>query len=199
MADQEKDKQLDAFLDSLLARYSDVEPRPGLETRILAAVAHAGTQSPSLWRNARWISLGAAAAALVGLIIALAMLLPSHTRQDQGSPVVNSNAPSQPLIPPPARRIEPEQQDVAKVPAGHHIRTMHDTASTGTELRRDVFPTPAPLSDQEKLALRYLARTPRAELVAQSHPDPVPDEDLLQNQQGVFNPLTNNRSSANSN
>lgn len=198
MADQEKDKHLDALLDSLLSQYSDVEPRPGLETRILAAVEHAGTRSASLWWKARWIWMGAAAASVAALIIALAILLTSHTRQDQGSPVVNSNAPSQPLIPPSSHRIEPEHHDIATVPAGHHIRSMQDTA-TATELRRDVFPTPVPLSNQEKLVLRYLSGTPRAELVAQSHPDPVPDEDLLQKPQGIFNPLTNNRSSANSN
>jgi hypothetical protein len=56
-----------------------------------------------------------------------------------------------------------------------------------------------PLSDQEKLALRYLARTPREELVAQSHADPSPDEDLLQGSQGVFNPSASSRSSGFSN
>ena len=43
------------------------------------------------------------------------------------------------------------------------------------EVRQQVFPSPSPLSEQEKLLLRYLSRTPREELVAQSHPDP-PDE-----------------------
>ena len=33
---QEKDHKLDAMLDNLLSTYSSVEPRPGLETRILA-------------------------------------------------------------------------------------------------------------------------------------------------------------------
>ena len=38
MIDPEKDKQMqiDDMLDSLLANYSSAEPRPGLETRILA-------------------------------------------------------------------------------------------------------------------------------------------------------------------
>ena len=37
MADQEKDRQMRSkMLDSLLANYSSAEPRPGLETRILA-------------------------------------------------------------------------------------------------------------------------------------------------------------------
>ncbi len=43
MADQEKDKQMqiDEMLDSMLANYSSVEPRPGLETRILANLREA--------------------------------------------------------------------------------------------------------------------------------------------------------------
>jgi hypothetical protein len=41
MADQEKDRQVDKMLDSLLANYSSAEPRPGLETRILANLREA--------------------------------------------------------------------------------------------------------------------------------------------------------------
>ena len=39
-------------------------------------------------------------------------------------------------------------------------------------IKQDVFPSPSPLSEQEKLLFRYLAHTPRAEIIAQSHPDP---------------------------
>ena len=35
MAEQDNEKRLDQLLDSLLTTYSDVQPRPGLETRIL--------------------------------------------------------------------------------------------------------------------------------------------------------------------
>ena len=43
MADQEKNKrmQIDDMLNSLLANYSSAEPRPGLETRILANLQEA--------------------------------------------------------------------------------------------------------------------------------------------------------------
>ncbi|HZI55538.1 MAG TPA: hypothetical protein VFF39_02120, partial [Verrucomicrobiae bacterium] len=48
--------------------------------------------------------------------------------------------------------------------------------------RPQVFPTPTPLSEQEQLLLHYVARTPREEVVAQSHPDepPVADQDQTQ-------------------
>jgi hypothetical protein len=39
-------------------------------------------------------------------------------------------------------------------------------------MRGDVFPTPVPLSEQEKLLLRYVAGTARDEIMAQSRADP---------------------------
>src|SRR5262249_31195883 len=45
--------------------------------------------------------------------------------------------------------------------------------------KREVFPTPTPLSQQEILLLRYMAGTPHEELIAQSRPD-APPADLEQ-------------------
>jgi len=39
------------------------------------------------------------------------------------------------------------------------------------EVKQEVFPSPTPLTEQEKLLLQYLRKTPREEVVAQSHPD----------------------------
>jgi hypothetical protein len=44
-------------------------------------------------------------------------------------------------------------------------------ATLALNQRPAIFPTPTPLSEQEQLLLLYLARTPREEVVAQSHPD----------------------------
>ncbi|HEY2115922.1 MAG TPA: hypothetical protein VGJ51_12580, partial [Candidatus Angelobacter sp.] len=40
--------------------------------------------------------------------------------------------------------------------------------------RPAVFPTPTPLSEQERLLLQYYRGTPREEMIAQSHPDEPP-------------------------
>ena len=64
MAEQEKDKNLDQIFDSLLASYSDVEPRPGLETRVVAKLRdHASRNNGWNW-TWTWIWPGAAAAAV---------------------------------------------------------------------------------------------------------------------------------------
>jgi hypothetical protein len=79
-----------------------------------------------------------------------------------------------------------------RVPDSVHRHTQtagrHHLAAPRTvvDLRQEVFPTPAPLSEQEKLLIRYLSRTPREELVARSHPDEI--EELLQDQ--ILFPVT---------
>ncbi len=66
MAEQEKDQHLDEMLDSLLASYSNEDPRPGMETRILVALeAHAKQ------RRRTWVLGFAMAAAVVLLALAI--------------------------------------------------------------------------------------------------------------------------------
>jgi hypothetical protein len=68
MFDEQKDRldHLDELLDSLLSGYSAAEPRPGLETRILANVRAQAAQR----RRASIATLAAAAAMLmIGLIV----------------------------------------------------------------------------------------------------------------------------------
>ncbi len=68
MVDPEKDKQMqiDDMLDSLLANYSSAEPRPGLETRILANLREAEEKkAPQGWWNFKWLWAGVVAAAII--------------------------------------------------------------------------------------------------------------------------------------
>jgi hypothetical protein len=196
MADEQKDKQLDALLDSVLARYSAEEPRPGLETRIVSNLREAGTRATSSWWRTQWIWAGAAATGVVAVIVFL--LLSSRQPRPQEPEVVRSNAPSQPHQPPTQPRVQLQHRDVTET-VRRSGGTVRMQARVATDLRKEVFPTPVPLTDQERLLLGYLSRTPREELVAQSHPDPAPDEDLLEGRQGVYNPITNTRSSGTSN
>jgi hypothetical protein len=174
MADQEKDKrmQIDDMLDSLLANYSSAEPRAGLETRILANLREAEEKKALQgWWNFKWIWAGAVAAA----IIVAAVLINGRHRITPPAHVIVKTSPAihQPEIqphPPIAR------QETARV---HRRKSSTDpTAPQNTALalneRPAVFPTPTPLSEQEKLLLSYLAGTPREEVIAESHPDEPP-------------------------
>lgn len=167
MAEEEKDKQLDGLLDSLLSQYASEEPRPGLETRVLARMADSRRGKVSVWR---WLCLGAGAAAMAAVVIAL--LVSTRSRPRPTTPAI---AQSQPR----------SSSAKAALTAGETSRAPRPTVRPGKklirhardiEVRKDVFPTPEPLSEQEKLMLRYLSATPRQELLAQSHPDPLPDE-----------------------
>ena len=181
MAEQDNEKQLDQLLDSLLSRYSDAQPRPGLETRILATVrAQAGEQKRSGWRQI-WIWAGAAAA----IAIVTAIMMMNHSaRRIPDTPTI-ANTPQPTVMPP--KNPPAEHQRVAERPLQprrpqrapqQQVRPVM-VAQSHEAVRQEVFPTPAPLSDQERMLLGYLAGTPRQEIIAQSKPDqPSLDETL---------------------
>jgi len=173
MADQEKDKrmQIDDMLDSLLANYSSAEPRPGLETRILANLRDAEEKKASQgWWNFKWLWAGMVAAVI---IIAAVLISGPHQIAPPTNNVVKNTQPApQPEIQTHAA-IAPEQ--VGKIHRRKPpVATRPQNAALALSERPAVFPTPTPLSEQEKLLLSYLAGTPREEVVAQSHPDEPP-------------------------
>jgi hypothetical protein len=172
MADQEKDKQMqmDEMLDSLLANYSSVEPRPGLETRILANLREAEKEEPAGWWNFKWLWAGVAVAA----IIVAAVLINGRHRVEPPTHVIVKTSPAipQPEIQPHAPAVRNETVRIR--PRKTLAPTRPQNAALALNERPAVFPTPTPLSEQEKLLLSYLAGTPREEVVAQSHPDEPP-------------------------
>jgi hypothetical protein len=183
MADQEKDKrmQIDDMLDSLLANYSSAEPRPGLETRILANLREAeGKEAAHRWWDFRWLWAGAVAAAIVGGVLIGVnrhVAPPPSTLVQTVQPAVQ-----QPVIKEPNAQ-QPAVQSRAPVAVGpdrviHRHKTLapgsQQNATLALSQRPAVFPTPTPLSEQEKLLLSYLAGTPREQVIAESHPDEPP-------------------------
>ncbi len=173
MADQEKDKQMqiDEMLDSMLANYSAAEPRPGLETRILANLRETPEkQTGQGWWNFKWLWAGMVAAAIVMAVV----LINGRHRVEPPTHVVVKTSPTVP---------QPEIQPHAPIAPKETVRIYRrkprttkqpQNAALALSQRPAVFPTPTPLSEQEKLLLSYLAGTPREEVIAQSHPDEPP-------------------------
>jgi hypothetical protein len=173
MTDPENDKQLDELLDSMLSAYSAAEPRPGLENRILAGMREAAGNPAAPWWSWKWLWAAGAAAAAALLLFMLwignhpAAPHPAKTvvqvpRTAQPAPQITQSRPAAPVQTAkhqPKLRVPPRLQD----------------ASLPLDRRPAVFPTPTPLSEQERLLLSYYARTPRKELIAQSQPDQRPD------------------------
>ena len=169
MTEQEKRKELDELLDSLLASYSDVEPRPGIETRLLANLrAH----SLSTDRNPRpiWRWFLAAAGAVAIAVSLLVIYISRPADLPQPPKIRAAGPPSLPAVP--VLKHAPRHVGKQRVPQRNVPASI-----VVADVRRQVFPTPSPMSDQERLLLRYLAKTPGEEVAAQSHGD-KPEETL---------------------
>lgn len=173
MIDPEKDKQMqiDEMLDSMLANYSAAEPRPGLESRILANLRETPEkQTAQGWWNFKWLWAGMITAAIIVAAVLISgrrrIEPPTHvvlrTTQPAPQPEIQPHAP---IAPKETVRIYRRKPRATKQP---------QNAALALSQRPAVFPTPTPLSEQEKLLLSYLAGTPREEVVAQSHPDEPP-------------------------
>jgi hypothetical protein len=180
MVDQEKDKQMDEMLDSLLASYSSVEPRPGMEMRILANLRDAERRESTApgW-NWKWLWAGMAVAAA---IIVAVVLIGGPRRAVTPSTVVQTQQPA-PVPKPEVQRNAPVRAVNSMHPRSPRVGQIRpENVMLALRQRPQVFPTPTPLSEQEQLLLRYVSGTPREEVVAQSHPDelPVADQDQTQ-------------------
>ena len=142
------DRDLDAILDQALASYTHAEPDPGLRARI---VARAEETPARPWRSIVWpaaIALSAAAL-LVGF-----MLHPT-------SPLPKPESPAAPIAsaPPPAivtpRSTTSVHRDNAKFTRHRNFGTV---PSIG---RRRTFPSPTPLTAEEKALLRLATEHPQ--------------------------------------
>jgi|HubBroStandDraft_3_1064219.scaffolds.fasta_scaffold04001_3 hypothetical protein len=160
-----KDK-VDRELDAALANYAAIEPRPGLEERILTTL-RAG-QKPAVqhsWWN--WPALGVTASVLIVLAISLAWksgkqaqnitehqsATPARGNKETGTRMATNSARS------------PAHPAVLDRPASHRIREGHAIIGSGPKLAQ--FPSLRPLSEQEQLLVRFVREFPEeAALIA---------------------------------
>lgn len=128
-----KRDEFDDLLDSALASYGAAEPRPGLERRVLNTVLAA----PKPFRFPRWIYAIPVLAPVLFLLI---------DRKESPRPT------------PPATATQtvttPEIKRAADTPA----RRKHIRARSAP--RPNAFPSPSPLTREERAALQLLARAP---------------------------------------
>jgi hypothetical protein len=182
MSDKEvgRDKMLDQMLDSALAEYSQVEPRPGLENRILAGLANDERAVKWDWK---WILAFAAACIVIALLVAPREkkgLVEIGTKTPDARTPGNSNSPA--VItsgrdPGPRGNLVSNlrhRQGASHQNAQPRAAVPHDSAlkqPVVAVVKQPVFPEPSPLSEQEKLLFAYLRKTPYQELVQNSKPD----------------------------
>ena len=175
MADVDKqirDAELDQVLDAILAKYAATEPRAGLEERILAnlrgadvRIEHGGSWS---WR----IAVALAGVLMVATAVVWQWSRASHSR------IANHPSSTQQKMAP----IEMASQDENCAPVKHGKRAAvrrpprHEMLAPDPKL--DVFPSPLPLSEQEKILASYVREYPEhAALVAEARMDALRQQD----------------------
>ncbi len=146
MRDDEKN-ELDRRLDAALAEYASVEPPAGMEQRILARLQEAEAKPRLAWW--RW------AAAIPALACAVAVF-------------VYRDAP----------RIEPPRVALTTPPAPVLSAPLTKRASRPRPVRLpklEVFPTPVPLSAEERALLMLAAQSSEKvrELLTPAEPKPI--------------------------
>jgi hypothetical protein len=139
--DDKEKRFVDELLDASLRRYASAEPRPGLEGRVVAGVR---AQNQAMRRRSMWAwAMGMAAAA------AMATLLVMERSRHQPVPLpATAKVPANVSAPAVAKITPPVQP-----PLSH--RWPRPASQLRVDPRPQQFPTPRPLSEQEKLLLVY--------------------------------------------
>jgi hypothetical protein len=158
MNDKNRDRYVEELIDASLARYSRVEPREGLEERLIAQLRGRQQVIPqkSMWR---WYLAPAAVAATALLVITIYWYR-MEPRQAEFTvatidvlPPVPSSVKNLPTLPEattgaPVRRSE---KVTAVKPRAKAIQ-----AASLDRPRQYIFPTPEPPSEQDQVLLRLM-------------------------------------------
>jgi hypothetical protein len=159
---------LDHQLDAALSKFAAVEPRAGLENRILVNLRIERERAERSWW--RWPMIAGLAAAVIVVVLSLAWrsgkprniaVHPSTSKQanDHSGTQVATKGGSGP--------IRPHERTSPKRDSPHAVRRQVAAVAAAPKLAR--FPSPQPLSEQEKILARYVTKYPEhAALIAQA-------------------------------
>lgn len=154
MLDRNDDKFLDELLDAGLRQFSASPPRGGLEGRAIAALRAGASAKPRRY----WVWAMAGGLAVLAAVVVTVLRHPSSPIRPQASSSAKANPPAAlPSVPLKARpsAIAP----VAKV----KLLQGRQTKRSVSRQRPEQFPTPRPLSEEERLLLVYVSNlTPQA-------------------------------------
>lgn len=186
---KDRDQFAERWMDEALKRYSDAEPREGFEARLMARLAaeKADVSFSNVGQRRRlrwpvWAPVAVAALVVVGVIGV------ARWRSSGGNrTVAQVEKATIPLKPKPgldgapsgrnsesASTLAARTQDTrpVEIASSRHPHSSNRSLSgpprnvvaKKAEPRREQFPTPTPLTEQEKLLLAYLKATPVEEI-----------------------------------
>jgi len=166
--ERDSENDLDSMLNSALAKYAAVEPRMGLEERVLANL-RAEHVTDRVWR--RW-GLAVAATAVVIVVVAVALKSGKPSQPlVKNSPSVTTPGPQSPGTKKPETQVANRNENTApsrREPVRHDVTRQPEAVAVAYP-KLDQFPSPQPPSEQEEFLARYIAQDPqRAALVAEA-------------------------------
>ena len=164
---------LDRILDAGLAKYASADPRAGLEERILANLRTADTSTLAKgWWNWRM-------ATVLAVVLVIAASVAWRWNKVSAPPIVvhRPEIKETPMAP----RVASRETNPAPQTRGVRQRVLRDRVQPGIVAavpKLDVFPSPLPLTEQEKILASYIAKDPEhAALVAEARMDALRQED----------------------
>lgn len=166
MKSEERDK-FDRLLDSALSSYVAAEPRTGLERRVLQHVkAEGGSRRP------RWLTRLVPSMALACLFVLVSVFWvarKSESNMPQLAPIADFG---------PKKRVPRAKVAENRTPRRTLVeRVIHRRVTLGNLPKQEQFPSPAPLTAEERELLR-LAKYNRDEIPAPLISPPQPTETI---------------------
>jgi hypothetical protein len=160
-----KQSDIDQWLESALSQYGKAEPRGGLESRVLASLR--AERNRIAFARRWWWAAGMATATAVAIAVALWVGESGREKNRVSMAGVSTPRKTENLRstqPQPSAQIAHPPNETAKVrPANRPVRGL---AVATPKLEQ--FPSPQPLSEQEKILVSYVTKYPEiAALVAQ--------------------------------
>lgn len=162
-------QRLDRELDMALAKYAAIEPRAGLEERILANLRAEREQGAArAWWS--WSKAAVLAASVITIVAALLVWRPWNPARD-----TVAEHPSNRVQQGPRPQTgsgtggESVRRKVASPVRTRRNHSSHVPVVVAVQPRLEQFPSPRPLSEQEQILASYVARYPeQATLIAQA-------------------------------
>ena len=156
-------EQRERLVDQALARAlapKSIEPRDGLEDRLLANLAAQPQRRP--WWRRMWVPALVAAAIIALLIGARLLRMPApHGIESKNAPQLQQQAPAVTNVP----AEQSQKTSLAKKETPRRTRRLAphvQLASTSVSLpKQSVFPTPVPPTAEERLLLALVHRRPQ--------------------------------------
>jgi hypothetical protein len=153
MDPMDKEREIDQWLEGTLSQYGKVEPRTGLEGRVLANLRAERERVAA--RRRWWWALGTAATA-AAIVTAIWIGQAGSAKSGRSTTVAHHEDAGTTAQPTPQLPIIQPRKVAQHPPLKHTVRDLRAAAMP----KLDQFPSPAPLSDQEKLLARYVQEFP---------------------------------------